>query len=273
MPELPEVETTKRGIAPFAEGARIEKVTIRQSKLRWPIPKEIPTLAKGKIIQGIDRRGKYLLVQLEKHQLMIHLGMSGSLRVITSDTSERDLGKHDHFDIVLDNGRIIRFNDPRRFGSLLIKSTSDEHPLLSKLGVEPLSKEFSGDYLWSCARGRQVAIKSFIMNSHIVVGVGNIYAQESLFLAGIHPKKPASKISKVKMQRLVTLIQHVLCEAIKAGGSSLKDFTGADGKPGYFQQTLNVYGRMGEPCVNCDKKLTQAQIGQRTTVYCTHCQK
>jgi len=272
MPELPEVETTRRGIAPFAKGQRIEQIIVRQEKLRWPVDKDINKKLSGLMIDDISRRGKYLLLETNEGSLMIHLGMSGSLRIVEQFQPDKP-DKHDHLDICLSNGKIIRFNDPRRFGSILFNQQGEQHTLLSKLGVEPLTAEFSGVYLQDKAKGRKTAIKAFIMNNHIVVGVGNIYAQESLFLSGIHPKRSAGNISAKRMALLVATIKQVLADAIKAGGSSLKDFTGADGKPGYFQQTLNVYGRHQESCYKCETNLKQLTIGQRTTVYCPKCQK
>ncbi len=269
MPELPEVETTCRGIAPFAKGQVIRQVIVRQPKLRWPVDKNLDKKLKGLKIQNVNRRAKYLLLETVQGNLMIHLGMSGSLRIVEQQSAE----KHDHVDICLSNGKTIRFNDPRRFGSVIFNQQGDQHNLLKKLGVEPLTEDFCGKYLHQQAVSRKVAIKAFIMNNQIVVGVGNIYAQESLFLCGIHPNRPACKISSARMDKLVKTIKQVLTLAIKAGGSSLKDFTGADGKPGYFQQTLSVYGRFGENCLNCDSSLKQLTIGQRTTVYCPQCQR
>ncbi len=269
MPELPEVETTLQGILPHTLGQTIEQIVVRQFKLRWPIDVDINERFAGVRINSISRRAKYLLLETEAGDLMIHLGMSGSLRIVTDKTAN----KHDHVDIVLSNGKTIRFNDPRRFGSVIVNQQKFAHPLLAKLGPEPLSEDFDGDYLHQVAKGRKAPIKSFIMNNHVVVGVGNIYAQESLFLAGIHPKREACKVSKKRMQVLAEIIKQVLSRAIKAGGSSLKDFTGADGKPGYFQQTLNVYGRFGENCLQCESELKQATIGQRTTAYCSNCQR
>ncbi|MBV1910975.1 MAG: bifunctional DNA-formamidopyrimidine glycosylase/DNA-(apurinic or apyrimidinic site) lyase [Kangiellaceae bacterium] len=268
MPELPEVETTKNGISPYALGRTIIDIVVRESKLRWPVEPSLKQQLVGREISQISRRAKYLLLETDVGDLMIHLGMSGSLRVISTEPVK----KHDHVDICLDNGKTIRFNDPRRFGSIILNKQGNHHQLLEKLGVEPLSDEFDSDYLYHYAHNRKVAIKTFIMNNHIVVGVGNIYAQESLFLAGINPKRLASNISQARIELLVSTIKQVLLDAIQAGGSSLKDFTGADGKPGYFQQTLNVYGRHNELCTRCEKKLKQITLGQRTTVYCVQCQ-
>jgi formamidopyrimidine-DNA glycosylase len=269
MPELPEVETTCRGIAPFAKGQKISRVIVRQSKLRWPVDQLLDKKLAGQTIINIRRRAKYLLLDTDIGSLMIHLGMSGSLRIV----EQLALKKHDHVDICLCNGKTIRFNDPRRFGSIILNQQGEQHSLLAKLGIEPLEHEFNGRYLHSKAKGRNIAIKSFIMNNHIVVGVGNIYAQESLFLSGIHPNRAACKISLARLEKLVLTIKQVLARAIEAGGSSLKDFTGADGKPGYFQQTLNVYARGNQACLKCQIKLKQVTIGQRTTVYCPQCQR
>lgn len=269
MPELPEVETTCRGIEPFAKGQVVKEIIVRQAKLRWPVDKKLNQKLSGQKIIAISRRAKYLMLEMDIGCLMIHLGMSGSLRIV----DQQPLKKHDHVDICLSNGKTIRFNDPRRFGSIVLNQQGEQHSLLAKLGVEPLLDEFNGDYLHQQAKNRKIAIKSFIMNNQIVVGVGNIYAQESLFICGIHPKRAANKISKARITALVYTIKQVLAKAIKAGGSSLKDFTGADGKPGYFQQSLNVYGRHGECCLQCETALKQVTIGQRTTVYCPYCQR
>ncbi|MCF6192754.1 MAG: bifunctional DNA-formamidopyrimidine glycosylase/DNA-(apurinic or apyrimidinic site) lyase [Kangiellaceae bacterium] len=269
MPELPEVETTCRGVKPHAVGHVITEIIIRQPKLRWPIDLTINKKLSGQTINKISRRAKYLLIEMPVGTLMIHLGMSGSLKIVTDQAVE----KHDHVDICLSNGKSIRFNDPRRFGSVLYSPKGEQHKLLKKLGVEPLSDDFLDDYLYQKAIGRKIPIKSFIMNNQIVVGVGNIYAQESLFLAGIHPNRPANKVSKKRMVNLLHTIRLVLTQAIEAGGSSLKDFTGADGKPGYFQQTLAVYGRQGQSCDRCLTKLKHLIIGQRATVYCPRCQR
>jgi formamidopyrimidine-DNA glycosylase len=269
MPELPEVETTRRGIEPYAKGQVIEQVVVREARLRWPVEPNLCQVVSGQMIQSVNRRAKYLLLSTAVGDVMIHLGMSGSLRIIDGQPPQ----KHDHLDIVLSNGKTIRFNDPRRFGSVLLNPINHQHKLLASLGIEPLSDQFNSDYLWQIAHNRKVAIKTLIMNNHVVVGVGNIYAQESLFLAGIHPNRAANRISRVRLSCLVDIIKQVLTKAIKAGGSSLKDFTGADGKPGYFQQTLNVYGRNGADCNVCQKALKQLTIGQRTTVFCSTCQK
>lgn len=271
MPELPEVETTCRGIAQHIEKQRIEKITIRESRLRWPIPASIKTHLKGQIIHSVSRRAKYLLLKTDVGTLILHLGMSGSLRVIAADTAHQ---KHDHFDLHLSNGQCLRLRDPRRFGAVLFtKKDPAEHKLLRHLGPEPLSQVFTAEYLYHRSRKRQVSIKSFIMDSKIVVGVGNIYASEALFMAGIHPRKISGKLSQAKLEQLVAAIKTVLQSAIKAGGTTLRDFSKSDGKPGYFKQELQVYGRKGEPCVTCGKLLSHAVIAQRATYYCTQCQR
>jgi len=270
MPELPEVETTCRGIKPHIEKQVINALTVRDKRLRWPVADDLAVLLDGKQIQAVSRRGKYILLTFAHGTLLMHLGMSGVLRIVAPDTP---LKKHDHIDFVFDE-HILRFNDPRRFGAMVFtREDPNNHPLLNKLGPEPLSPAFNADYLISQTRGRKTAIKTFIMNSHIVVGVGNIYANETLFLAGIHPHKAAGKVSKTKLAALVEAIKSVLQHAISQGGTTLKDFYGSDGKPGYFKQQLNVYGRSGLACTLCEKALTGSRLGNRTTVYCTHCQK
>ncbi|WP_196138825.1 bifunctional DNA-formamidopyrimidine glycosylase/DNA-(apurinic or apyrimidinic site) lyase [Aliikangiella sp. G2MR2-5] len=270
MPELPEVETSRRGIEPYCLGKKITGVTVRESRLRWPVDKAISQKVTSQTISQVARRGKYLLLKAESWIIMIHLGMSGSLRIVSQDEVA---GKHDHVDIQLCSGKCLRFNDPRRFGSILLTKVNEEHSLLAKLGVEPLSKEFNLDYLWQICQKRSAPIKSVIMNGQVVVGVGNIYAQESLFRVGITPSRAANKISKKRLASLVDEIKLVLTEAIEAGGSSLKDFTKADGKPGYFQHTFKVYGKAGEQCPVCSTPLKHTVIAQRATVYCAKCQK
>jgi len=269
VPELPEVETTRRGIYPYLKGQTIKKVLIRNPNLRWPVSNEIYALSDVKV-QDITRRGKYILVHLPHGAIMIHLGMSGSLRVLDQAI---DAGKHDHMDLILDSGVVIRFNDPRRFGSVLWCNTPQSHPLLANLGPEPLSDAFNAAYMYDLASGRRQSIKSFIMDSHVVVGVGNIYANESLFLAGIHPKRSAGRVSLKRYQVLVEKIKQVLELAICNGGTTLKDFVGSDGKPGYFAQKLHVYGRSGQACTRCKTPLKELRLGQRATVYCGVCQR
>ena len=271
MPELPEVETTRRGISKHVYHHPIVDVTIRQPQLRWPIPDNLPQLLVGHSFLSVERRGKYLLLSTTHGTLIIHLGMSGSLRILPVDTQPE---KHDHVDIAFTNSTLLRLKDPRRFGAVLWSdSRPAQHELLDNLGVEPLSREFTGEFLHEKARKRKVDIKQFIMNSHIVVGVGNIYASEALFLSGIRPNKVASKLTRARMDNLAEAIKRVLRQAIKKGGTSLRDFTRSDGKPGYFRQSLNVYGREGEPCNHCGSTIKLIRQGQRATYYCSKCQK
>ena len=271
MPELPEVETTRRGIEPHIENNKVSKVILRRKTLRWPITPALCKDLPGEAIKSVSRRGKYLLLATKKGCVLIHLGMSGSLRIV--DTNQT-AAKHDHVDIVFANNKVLRYTDPRRFGCILWDTESIEsHPLLASLGPEPLSKEFHTNYLFQKSRTRNVAVKTFIMDSKIVVGVGNIYANESLFLAGINPKRNAGKISKPRYETLLQCIQLVLQRAIDVGGTTLKDFKGSDGEPGYFAQSLNVYGRKGDPCHVCKNTLKEIRQGQRSTVYCSQCQK
>ncbi len=269
MPELPEVETTKAGIEPYTVDHTIEKIIVRQPKLRWLVPTEKLTLLTGVVVESIHRRGKYIILNTKLGSVLIHLGMSGSLRVLTSQTQP---DKHDHVDICLSGSVIIRFTDPRRFGSILWQDMDHLHPLLASLGPEPLSDEFDAEYLAAQCKGRSVAIKQLIMNSHVVVGVGNIYATEALFKAGIDPRRSAGRISRERLSVLVSEIKKVLTLAISQGGTTLKDFVNSDGKPGYFKQSLSVYGRGGEPCLNCHSILKELKLGQRATVYCQSCQ-
>lgn len=270
MPELPEVETARRGIEPHLCGHLVTDVIVRNRHLRWPIPRALVQTLPGQRIASVSRRGKYLLLRTAAGTAILHLGMSGSLRVLPADTPA---GKHDHVDLVLDDGMALRLHDPRRFGTLLW-TTQDpaRHKLLSTLGPEPLSDDFDGDYLFKASRGRKVAIKNFIMNSHIVVGVGNIYASESLFLARIHPERPAGRITRERYVALAKAIRQVLTAAIKAGGTTLRDFTREDGQPGYFRQHLRVYGREGKRCERCGHAIKAHVTGQRMTYYCPHCQ-
>jgi formamidopyrimidine-DNA glycosylase len=270
MPELPEVETSRRGIAPWVEGQTVSEVIVRDRRLRWPVPTDIDRLLPGQKIRSLSRRAKYLLFETDAGTVMLHLGMSGSVRIIDAD---EPAAKHDHVDIQLQSGKALRFRDPRRFGSLLWTRDAGEHVLLRHLGPEPLSTEFDGEYLWQKARGRRVSIKQFIMNASVVVGVGNIYASEVLFLAGIHPKRAAGRIAADRMTLLVATIKSVLQRAIEAGGTTLKDFYGGDGEPGYFQQQLEVYGRDEESCNRCKNEISLIVLGQRSTFYCKRCQR
>jgi formamidopyrimidine-DNA glycosylase len=271
MPELPEVETTLQGIKPFVLKQKIQSLIIRHHGLRWPIPPHLPDLLKGHIIQQIWRRGKYLIFQTTQGYLLLHLGMSGSLRILAHDAPAK---KHDHVDILLANGNVLRFHDPRRFGALLWTSENpDMHALLINLGPEPLDSSFSGEYLWKKSRNRKTSVKTFIMDSKIVVGVGNIYAAESLFDAKLLPKKIAGKISLKQYQALARSIKKILKAAIKKGGTTLRDFVNSDGNKGYFSIQLKVYGRGGKQCLTCATTLKQIRQGQRTTVYCPQCQR
>jgi formamidopyrimidine-DNA glycosylase len=270
MPELPEVETTRRGIKPYVSGQRIVKVIVRERRLRWPVQKGLEHQLCGQQIDKVSRRGKYLLLHTGAGTLIIHLGMSGSLRILPSDTAPQ---KHDHVDIVLSNQQCLRLRDPRRFGCIFWTTTDPlQHELLKHLGPEPLSEAFDADYLYTSSRKRKVAVKQLIMNSHIVVGVGNIYANEALFLAGIRPGLAAGRISKPRYQQLVNAIKTVLSNAIQQGGTTLRDFIASDGNPGYFQLQLNVYGRSGEPCPRCGAAIKSVHQGQRATYYCPKCQ-
>lgn len=270
MPELPEVETTRSGIEPHIAGQTVTKVIVRQARLRWPIPASLSLELPGQIVKRVQRRGKYLLLESEKGTLIVHLGMSGSLRILTEDKPPQ---KHDHVDILFASGVTLRYTDPRRFGCLLWESGNVvAHPLLAKLGPEPLEAEFDTDYLFVQTRRRKAPVKLVIMDSHVVVGVGNIYANEALFMAGINPNRLAGTISKKRYGLLVAAIKTVLANAIKVGGTTLRDFTGSSGNPGYFKQSLRVYGRGGSPCVSCSSELREVRLGQRTTVYCQKCQ-
>lgn len=270
MPELPEVETTRRGIEPHLVGRRVEQVLVREPRLRWPVSEDLGQALTGQRIDAVDRRAKYLLVRTAGGTMMIHLGMSGSLRVLSQAAAP---AKHDHLDVSLDDGRVLRFRDPRRFGSVFWLPAGESHTLLEKLGPEPLSNDFSGQHLFERSRGRRSSVKAFIMDSHIVVGVGNIYANEALFAAGIRPDRAAGRISRQRYDRLAVDVQDVLGLAIKAGGTTLRDFVHEDGSPGYFRHDLKVYGRGGASCVACGRPLVETRLGQRTTVFCRSCQR
>ncbi len=276
MPELPEVETTRRGIAPYLSGQSIANVVIRNSQLRWPIQDDLPELMTGLTIQSVSRRAKYILLDCGTGKLLLHLGMSGSLRVLPGDSIQcLELpGKHDHFDLVLKNQTILRLRDPRRFGAVLWHSEAIfQHSLLRHLGPEPLTADFNAQYLFERLRASRSGIKQNIMNNQVVVGVGNIYANEALFSAGINPKTTADSISKVRYGKLVFAIKTTLQLAIEAGGSSLRDFVKSDGKPGYFQQHYWVYGRAGQSCKKCNNTIQQIKQGQRSSFYCPSCQR
>lgn len=270
MPELPEVETTLRGIAPHVVGKKVTEVIIRQPRLRWPIPVELMQLIAGRRLVNAQRRGKYLLLDFGNGNALIHLGMSGSLRIVNA---EEPPSFHDHFDLVF--GKLaLRYCDPRRFGCLLwVDGEPELHKLLTDLGPEPLTDTFTADYLFARTRKRTQTIKQFIMDSKIVVGVGNIYANESLFMAGIKPIRKAGSLTRKNCEDLVRDIKFVLQRSIDEGGTTLRDFVGGDGKPGYFKQQLLVYGRGDEPCTLCKKPLKEVRMSDRTTVYCVDCQK
>jgi len=273
MPELPEVEITRRGIEPLIVNKTIEKIVIHNPSLRWPVPLELADILPHQQILSINRRSKYLLVACSRGTLIIHLGMTGHLRCV-SGVSTNARRKHDHLEMVFTDGTTLLYNDSRRFGAVLWTDKDPlQHPLLSGLGPEPLSNGFNADYLYQVSRGRKVAIKQFIMNSHVVVGVGNIYASEALFRAGISPRKAAGKVSRQSMQKLVLSIVDVLNESISAGGTTIRDFFDAEGNPGYFKQELRVYGRHGLSCVVCGETIKQLRLGQRSTYYCPGCQK
>lgn len=269
MPELPEVETTRLGLAPQLEGRRIVGVTLRRADLRWPIPEEISSLLPGQAILGLRRRAKYLLLDVAAGSALLHLGMTGSLRVL--DGGE-PAGIHDHVDLALDSGRVLRFRDPRRFGCLLWQPEGATHVLLGNLGPEPLSPAFHGEYLFRRSRGRRASVKTFLMDQETVVGVGNIYAAESLFRAGIAPERPAGEVSRPRYARLARAVKEILSQAIRSGGTTLRDFIKPDGLPGYFKQELLVYGRQGEPCLRCGHPLSGTRLGNRATVWCPDCQ-
>jgi formamidopyrimidine-DNA glycosylase len=270
MPELPEVETTRRGIAPHINGRKIRQMLVREKRLRWPIPEELPARIAGQRITSVERRAKYLLLRMQAGSVLVHLGMSGSLRLVSP---AEPAAFHDHFDIELTGGKILRYNDPRRFGCCLWIPPGESHPLLDSLGPEPLAADFDGALLYRRSRGRKGPVKSFLMDQKIVVGVGNIYANEALFLAGIRPDRAAGRISLARYQQLAENVKQVLTSAITQGGTTLRDFVGGDGKPGYFAQQLYVYGRQGLSCKRCGKKLQESRISQRTTVYCVACQR
>lgn len=268
MPELPEVETSRRGIAPHLVGAKILHAVVRNGRLRWPVSDEIYRLSDD-VVLSVQRRAKYLLVELTDGWIIIHLGMSGSLRILSEDAPAE---KHDHVDLVMDNGKILRYTDPRRFGAWLWAPNLEGSHVLAHLGPEPLSDEFNALYLQERSASKKTAIKPWLMDNKLVVGVGNIYASESLFAAGIHPDRIAHSLSAAEYQRLVLAIKAVLARSIEQGGTTLKDFLQSDGKPGYFAQELQVYGREGEACRTCGTPISASKHGQRSTYYCRRCQ-
>lgn len=270
MPELPEVETSVRGVSPYLVGQTIEQIIIRQKQLRWLVSDELEQM-NGATILSIYRRAKYLIIHTNRGDILVHLGMSGSLGIL-SKAQNQPIGKHDHVDLVTSNGTILRYNDPRKFGAWLWVDNAENAALLAKLGPEPLSEAFTADYLYQQSRHKTVAVKNFIMNNAVVVGVGNIYACESLFMAGIHPELATQNLKQKQCERLVTVIKDVLTKAIIQGGTTLKDFIQPDGKPGYFAQVLQVYGRKGEECNDCGAIIEAKVIGQRNSFYCPKCQ-
>jgi formamidopyrimidine-DNA glycosylase len=271
VPELPEVETTRRGIAPALRGRRVVKAIVRERRLRWPITDQFESAVRRQIIGKVERRAKYLLINVGKGTMILHLGMSGSLRLVNAGTAPKI---HEHWDLVLDSGKVLRFHDPRRFGSLLWTNDDPlQHPLLKKLAPEPLSAAFNGEYLFRATRKRSVAIKQFIMNSQRVVGVGNIYASEALFRAGIAPRRAARRITRAEAVKLSSSIKAVLKAAIEIGGTTLRDYVNADGAPGYFRQKLFVYERAKQACRVCRSPVKQFTQGQRSTYWCSVCQR
>lgn len=271
MPELPEVETTRRGVAPHVVGRRIAALRVYDSRLRWPVPADLEKRLVGRMIEVVDRRSKYLLFRMGTDTLLVHLGMTGSLRVFRKAPDRRP---HDHVDLVMDDGTLLRYNDPRRFGAMLwVPGPATDHPLLARLGPEPFDQTFDAAYLWHALRNRTAAIKLALMDNGVVVGVGNIYASESLFRAGIRPTTPARGVSRPRIARLVESVRAVLTEAIAKGGSTLRDYVDARGEPGYFQLDYFVYDRAGEPCRVCGTKIRQRRLGGRASYYCPGCQR
>jgi formamidopyrimidine-DNA glycosylase len=270
MPELPEVETTRRGLASVLIGRRISGLAVREPRLRWPVAPDLAKQLEGSEIEAIERRAKYLLIATSAGTLLVHLGMSGSLRYLPRTLPPR---RHDHIDLLLDAGGCVRFTDPRRFGSLHFTRSPDEHPLLRNLGPEPLGPAFDADYLWTRARRHRVAIKQLLMNSHVVVGLGNIYANEALYRAGIHPLRAANRIARARFDGLVAAIHAVLDDALECGGTTLRDFVNGHGQPGMFRLSLDVYEREGERCRRCGTAISKRQLGQRSTYYCGRCQR
>lgn len=268
MPELPEVEVSCLGIRPHLEGQQLQRIVVRQRQLRWLIPDEVMQLQQQHIY-SVQRRAKYLLIQVETGRILLHLGMSGHLKIVPDSTPA---GKHDHVDFVLNNGQLLRLNDTRRFGAVLWQGANEQHPLLMMLGPEPLTADFTAEHLLSHCQKRGSAIKLVLMDNKVVVGVGNIYANEALFKAGLSPYRSAKSLNQFDCERLTEQIKHTLAAAIKQGGTTLRDFSQSDGKPGYFKQELLVYGRGGQPCSLCETVLNEIRLGQRSTVYCPNCQ-
>ena len=271
MPELPEVETTRRGLVPHVVGRRVRGVVVRDPRLRWPVPGNLPARLRGEEVLAIRRRGKYLLFDCRRGHLLVHLGMSGRISIVAADSAP---GAHDHVDVRLEGGSAMRFTDPRRFGAMLwLASPAEDHALLRDLGLEPFENQFTGEALRHLARGRKVAVKQFLMNGRIVVGVGNIYASEALFEARVHPERSAGAISAKRWELIAAAVRGTLERAIAAGGATLRDFASADGRPGHFQHEFAVYGRAGKPCLRCGSLIRALRQGQRSTFYCPRCQR
>lgn len=272
MPELPEVETTRRGIEPYLVGHRIRRVEVREARLRWPVPADLDRILAGAEPRSVRRRGKFILVGFDAGTLLVHLGMSGSLRVLTVPAAPPR--KHDHIDILMTNGQLLRYHDPRRFGAFLwIEGDPARHPLLARLGPEPLDAGFDGALLFRLSRGRRASVKQFLMDGHVVVGVGNIYANEALHEAGIDPRRQAGRISLARYERLAAAVRRVLAAAIAQGGTTLRDYVSGSGAAGYFARSLRVYGRAGQPCPACGGPVRLVRNAQRSTFYCPHCQR
>ena len=271
MPELPEVETTRRGVAPHVERQKVTAVRIYDRRLRWPVPPDLPRRLVGRTVDRVERRSKYLLFRLGADTLIVHMGMTGSLRVFIKPPPKQ---AHDHVELEFANGVVLRYRDPRRFGAMLWSpGSSAPHPLLAKLGVEPFSDRFDGDYLYRATRHRRAAIKLALMDSHLVVGVGNIYANEALFRAGIRPRRGAHRVSRPELARLVDAVRETLTDAIAKGGSTLRDYVDSRGEPGYFQLDYYVYGRAHAPCRVCGTTIRSLRLGGRATTYCPSCQR
>lgn len=270
MPELPEVETTRRGVAPHLVGRRVSAVAVREGRLRWPVPPDLDPCLRGQRLEAVERRAKYLLFRFPAGTLLVHLGMSGSLRVVPAGSPP---GPHDHVDLAFGE-RVLRLRDPRRFGSLhWVTGDVAAYPLLARLGPEPLAEGFTPEHLHARARDRRVSAKALLMDGRVVVGVGNIYANESLFRAGIRPTRRSDRLTRADCERLTAAVKAVLTEAIACGGTTLRDFVREDGQPGYFRIALEAYGRGGEPCPRCGTAMRAVRVGQRATVYCPHCQR
>lgn len=272
MPELPEVETISRGIAPWVVGQRISDVIVRDGRLRWPVPHNLRARLRNRTVLAVERRAKYLILRLDEGgDVLIHLGMSGRLCVLPEPRAH---GAHDHIELRFERGQVLRYTDPRRFGAVLLAPDgAEQHPRLRALGPEPLGPDFDATYLAGRARGRKLAVKQLLMDAQVVVGVGNIYANEALFLAGVRPARPAGRITQARHERIVAGVRQTLTQAIAAGGTTFRDFVGSDGQPGYFAQSLTVYGRQGMPCVRCARPLIDSRLGGRATVFCGACQK